>query len=99
MKSALSLLVTILSLLALVLAVKPAQKSILVTFPASTPDHIVDDMKRVVEDAGGFVTHTYKLIKGFAATTPAKGLELLNTFNTPPEYKPTVEEDQVVTIQ
>lgn len=58
----LSFLLAALTLLAGVLAVD-IQKSVIVTYPPETPDSIVNQAKKAVTDAGGVITHEYKLIK------------------------------------
>ncbi len=57
-----SLLVAGLTLLSGVIAAD-IQKSVIVTYPPETPDSIVDQAKKAVLDAGGIITHEYKLIK------------------------------------
>lgn len=38
-------------------------KNIIMTFPSSTPDNIVSDAMDQIREAGGHVTHVYKIIK------------------------------------
>jgi hypothetical protein len=58
----LSPLLALLGLLAFASAVD-VMKSVIVSYPMSTPDHIVDQAKQAIEDAGGQITHTYQFIK------------------------------------
>jgi len=39
------------------------QKSVLITYPANTPDSVLDRAKKAIEEGGGTITHEYKLIK------------------------------------
>lgn len=39
------------------------QKSVIVSFPKDTPDHIVTQARDAIIAAGGVITHEYKLIK------------------------------------
>ncbi|KAL4900038.1 hypothetical protein BDW74DRAFT_162584 [Aspergillus multicolor] len=72
-------------------------KSFLVTYPKDTPDAVVDSAKASVRKAGGVITHEYSLvIKGFAATGPEEAVQQISTQST--AYKPTIEEDQTVSI-
>lgn len=57
-----SFLIAALTLLSGVIAVD-IQKSVLITYPPETPDGIVTDAKKAIVDAGGTITHEYKLIK------------------------------------
>jgi hypothetical protein len=45
-----------------------AQRQILVSYPESTPQHILDQAIDVVKEAGGTILHEYTLIKGFAVS-------------------------------
>jgi hypothetical protein len=58
----LSLLLAVLGLFAFASAVD-VLKSVIVSYPMSTPDHIVEQAKQAIEDAGGQITHNYKFIK------------------------------------
>jgi hypothetical protein len=72
------------------------QKSIIVTFPEGTPEDVVTRAKDEIRQAGGVVTHDYKLFKGFSAHAPQKIVESVSAWSS--EYQATIEEDQVVTI-
>jgi hypothetical protein len=57
---------SILTLLTLVMGVFSAlvpQKSVIVTYPEDTPNHVLDQAMQAIEAAGGMITHEYKLIK------------------------------------
>jgi hypothetical protein len=54
---------TILSFITIVLAATMPQKAVIVSYPDSTPDSIVDQAKEAIIKAGGIITHEYKLIK------------------------------------
>jgi uncharacterized protein YabE (DUF348 family) len=45
-----------------VVAVAP-QKAVIVTYPEGTPDSVMDQAKDVIRQAGGTITHEYKLIR------------------------------------
>ncbi|PSN68389.1 hypothetical protein BS50DRAFT_492475 [Corynespora cassiicola Philippines] len=83
-------------LAACTMAVAPL-KSVIVSFPNDTPDHIVDEAKEAIRKAGGQITHEYNIIKGFAAHAVATSLETVSTLNT--QFAATIEEDGVVTTQ
>jgi hypothetical protein len=55
-------LVTALTVASGVFAVD-VQKSVIVSYPAETPDSIVDQAKAAIKASGGVVTHEYQLIK------------------------------------
>ncbi|KAF2085794.1 hypothetical protein K490DRAFT_67391 [Saccharata proteae CBS 121410] len=80
-------------LAACVLAAAP-HRSVLISYPKDTPDHIVNQAKDAIVNAGGMITHEYKLIKGFAATAPAKVLESVQVWGA--EYNALIEEDMEV---
>ncbi|KAJ5693301.1 hypothetical protein N7462_002724 [Penicillium macrosclerotiorum] len=83
----------LLGLLPLVLAVK-SLKSVIVTFPPGTPQSVVDQAKDSIVTSGGVITHVYHLFPGFAAEAPVNTLQTLSTQDA--AYKPTIEEDKVV---
>lgn len=39
------------------------QKSVIVSYPDETPDDILTQAKDAIKEAGGVITHEYKLIK------------------------------------
>jgi hypothetical protein len=39
------------------------QKSVIITYPAETPDWVLDQAKKAIVDGGGLITHEYQLIK------------------------------------
>ncbi|KAJ5090389.1 hypothetical protein N7532_009073 [Penicillium argentinense] len=98
----------ILGLLPLALAAQ-SLKSVIVTFPKGTPARVIDQAKDSLVASGGVITHEYLrlsqsmalinprtnvLSSGFAAEAPATALETISTQSE--EYKPIIEEDQVV---
>jgi len=90
-------IIVFLCLLSLVIAYKGAEKSIIVSFPATIGDDLVTKARQAIYEAGGVVTHEYKLFKGFAATIPAKALDIIKGLAA--DFDGFVEEDQIVTIQ
>ena len=56
-------LFSVLNLVVVVLAVKQPQKSVIVSYPNDTPDSVVQQAMGAIKDAGGMITHEYKLIK------------------------------------
>ena len=55
-------LIAALTLISGVVAVD-VQKSVIITYPPETPDSVLDDARKAIEDGGGVVTHQYQLIK------------------------------------
>ncbi|KAL2863580.1 uncharacterized protein BJX67DRAFT_384581 [Aspergillus lucknowensis] len=71
--------------------------SVLVTYPKNTPDSVINSAKESIRQAGGTITHEYSLvIKGFAADAPEAALQQISTQSA--LYKPTIEQDQPVSI-
>ncbi|KAM5345598.1 hypothetical protein ACJ41O_011459 [Fusarium nematophilum] len=71
------------------------KKSAIVWFEdESTPDSIVNEAKQALIKAGGKITHTYTIIKGFSVIAPEKALELVQVSHT--EHQIHVEQDEVV---
>ena len=73
------------------------QRSVIISFPNETPDHIVEEAKEGIRKAKGVITHEYNIIKGFAAKAPASALEFVTTMGE--QYKVEIEEDGVMTTQ
>ncbi|KAH6642424.1 hypothetical protein C7974DRAFT_420714 [Boeremia exigua] len=73
------------------------QRSVIISFPNDTPDHIVEEAKESIRKAKGVITHEYNIIKGFAAHAPASALEFVTTMGE--QYKVEIEEDGIVTTQ
>jgi len=96
LRSIISLVLTLLFLTTLVAAVAQPQKSVIISFPSDTPYSVIEQAKEAVLNAGGVITHEYKIIKGFACTASAKAFEMVNALNT--NYLPNIEEDQVISI-
>ncbi|KAJ4357072.1 hypothetical protein N0V95_002810 [Ascochyta clinopodiicola] len=73
------------------------QRSVIISFPNETPDHIVEEAKEGIRKAKGVITHEYNIIKGFACQAPASALEFVTTMGE--QYKVEIEEDGIVTTQ
>ncbi|OCK80186.1 hypothetical protein K432DRAFT_382465 [Lepidopterella palustris CBS 459.81] len=89
----LSLLLALLA--AYAIAVAP-QKSVIVSYPDNTPDSVLSQAKAAIVDAGGIITHEYKIIKAFACNAPAAVLENVQAWGS--AYNAVVEDDSVVSI-
>ncbi|KAF3394457.1 hypothetical protein F1880_005560 [Penicillium rolfsii] len=85
----------LLALLPVALAAK-SLKSVIVSFPDGTPARVIDQAKDSLVAAGGIITHEYHLFPGFAAEAPVTALQTLSTQDA--AYKPTIEEDKIVSI-
>ncbi|KAK7920546.1 hypothetical protein PG985_008568 [Apiospora marii] len=72
------------------------QKGIIVTFPQETAEDVMTRAKDEITNAGGVITHSYTLFKGFAAKAPQKIVESVTAWST--EYNAVIEEDQEVKI-
>jgi len=70
------------------------QKSIIVTYPKTTPDSVIEQAKKAIIDGGGIITHEYHIIKGFAAKVGEKVVETISVLGQ--EYNAIVEEDDIV---
>jgi hypothetical protein len=57
-----AILIAALTLLSGVIAVD-VQKSVIISYPAETPDSVVDQAKKAIIEGGGLITHEYHLIK------------------------------------
>jgi hypothetical protein len=55
-------LIATLSLFAGVIAVD-IQKSVIISYPDTTPDSVVEQAKKAIIEGGGVITHEYHLIK------------------------------------
>ncbi|KAF2129134.1 hypothetical protein P153DRAFT_367406 [Dothidotthia symphoricarpi CBS 119687] len=73
------------------------QKSVIISWPNETPDHVVEEAKEAIRKANGVITHEYNIIKGFACQAPATALEFVSTMAD--GITPEIEEDGVVTTQ
>ncbi|TVY68809.1 Uncharacterized protein LSUE1_G004529 [Lachnellula suecica] len=89
-------LFAILALATVVLSAAKPQKAVIVSYPDDTPDSVINSAMDAIKTAGGMITHEYKLIKGFAATAPAKALEMVQTMGN--DYHAVIEEDQIASI-
>ncbi|KAI3327745.1 hypothetical protein HD806DRAFT_483794 [Xylariaceae sp. AK1471] len=72
------------------------QKAIIMSFPHGTPDDVVSRAMDDIRNAGGTITHEYKLLKGFAAKAPQKIIESVTAWSS--EYNAVIEEDQIIEI-
>ncbi|KAK8169494.1 hypothetical protein IWX90DRAFT_430066 [Phyllosticta citrichinensis] len=94
------------------MSVAPPQRSVLVSYSKDTPEKVLDEAKKAIIDAGGFITHEYKLIRYVLATIILRfhnRLSVLRGFaaNAPTkilenvqswgsEYNALIEEDQQI---
>lgn len=84
-------------ILAFALAAAP-QKAIVVSFDdPNTPQAAVDDAMAAIREAGGIITHEYKLFKGFAAKASEKAIEAVHALGD--KYIPTIEQDITFSTQ
>ncbi|ETI24050.1 hypothetical protein G647_03419 [Cladophialophora carrionii CBS 160.54] len=88
--------VFLLTLFAAALALPPAQKPVVVSFPDDTPASIIDMAIAEIEKDGGIITHEYALIKGFAAKVSEVTLNKISAMAE--AYAPYIEDDYVVKI-
>lgn len=58
----LAFLVAALSIVCAAVAVD-VQKSVIITYPADTPNSVLDQAKQAIREGGGVITHEYQLIK------------------------------------
>ncbi|KAK9445909.1 M protein repeat protein [Metarhizium brunneum] len=66
----------------------------------STPDSVIEKAKNTLIEAGGKITHSYTIIKGFVVIAPEKALQALQKVQAwGTDYGMTVEEDKEATIQ
>ncbi|EHA48291.1 hypothetical protein MCOR27_006109 [Pyricularia oryzae] len=72
------------------------KKQVIITYPSETPDSVVQNAKDKITESGGVITHSYDLIKGFAATVGEAMLETVSTLDD--QYKAVVEEEQILSI-
>lgn len=56
-------IITALAMSAATLGAQLPQKAVIVSYPDSTPEDILDQAKDAIKAAGGMITHEYKLIK------------------------------------
>ncbi|KAK6226318.1 hypothetical protein QIS74_02365 [Colletotrichum tabaci] len=76
-----------------VLAVDQMKSVIIWAQSDSISDDIIAKAKQSVIDAGGQITHTYSLIRGFACVTPVKVLKSVQAFSE----GLVIDEDHTVT--
>jgi len=61
-------LISILALVTVALGARMPQKAVIISYPDDTPDSVIQQAMDAIRDAGGMITHEYKLIKGFAGS-------------------------------
>lgn len=79
------------------LATSTEQRPVIVTYPESTPDKIIEEAMEAVRQAGGKITHEYNLIRGFAAHVSDEMLDIVHSLGDG-QHAPTIEEDKIVSI-
>ncbi|KUL85825.1 hypothetical protein ZTR_07336 [Talaromyces verruculosus] len=89
------LIVLILAIFQIAMAVQ-VQKPIVVSYPDNTPDSVLNEAKKAITDAGGWITHEFNLFKGFAAKASSSAIETIQASST--NFLPVIEEDKVVTV-
>ncbi|KAK3074581.1 hypothetical protein LTR53_002859 [Teratosphaeriaceae sp. CCFEE 6253] len=78
---------------ALCLAAAP-QKQVIISYPADTPNSVLEQAKAEIIKAGGAIEHEYSLIKGFVAKVSAKTVETVQALGS--SNGVLIEEDQTV---
>jgi hypothetical protein len=56
-------ILSLFALIALALGARMPQKQVIVSYPDNTPDSVLDKAKDAIKEAGGIITHEYKIIK------------------------------------
>ena len=56
-------ILSVLALATTALAVVVPQKAVIVSYPDETPDSVVNQAMDAIREAGGMITHEYRLIK------------------------------------
>jgi hypothetical protein len=54
---------SLLALATVALGATVPQKAVIVSYPDETPDYIISQAMDAIRDAGGMITHEYRLIK------------------------------------
>ncbi|MCJ1295733.1 hypothetical protein MMC34_007297 [Xylographa carneopallida] len=85
----------LLALLVLSATAALPKKQVVITYPSDTPDSVLDEAKLAITSAGGIITHEYELIKGFAVKASVKILDKVHALSA--DFRPTIEEDSIVT--
>ncbi|KAK6435640.1 hypothetical protein LTR95_008172 [Oleoguttula sp. CCFEE 5521] len=70
------------------------QRPIVVSYPAGTPDYVIQEAIDAIKNAGGLITHEYKLIKGFAAKVSKEAVAAVQSLKN----GAIIEEDQEMSI-
>lgn len=90
------LLVVLCALVALASAARLPFKAFIVSYPDETKWDVVSQAIGAVRNAGGKITHEYKIFKGFSCRVPPKIIETIKALGT--EHGVTIEEDNMVSI-
>jgi hypothetical protein len=60
------------------------EQSVIVTYPLDTPDSVLDQAKKAIEDAGGVITHNFQFIKYTSEPKNMKFSDLVSPANLSP---------------
>lgn len=63
-------IIPLFALFALALGVTQPQKQVIVSYPDNTPDAVLDKAMNAIKEAGGIITHEYKIIKYVVSLIP-----------------------------
>ncbi|KAM3423420.1 hypothetical protein BST61_g853 [Cercospora zeina] len=86
----------LLALLAIFAAAVEPKHQVIISYPKGTPASVMEDAKKAIIEAGGFVTHEYHLIMAIAATVPAKILDTIQAAGA--GHNVLIEQDGEVSI-
>jgi Mrp family chromosome partitioning ATPase len=56
-------IISVLALVTATLGANVPQKAVIVSYPDETPDSVINQAMDAIKDAGGMITHEYRLIK------------------------------------
>ncbi|CCU82405.1 unnamed protein product [Blumeria hordei] len=70
--------------------------SVIISFPKTTPDDVIQDTKSHIEKNGGVVDHDLQIINGFSTTASNTIIEQI--LDLKKEWAPEMELDSTVTI-
>jgi hypothetical protein len=90
------LLAAALTIIPGVSAVDPSKSAIIWFEDDATPDWVLNEAKDNIIKAGGKITHSYSIIKGFAVVAPSTALQSVQAWGS--DHAMKVEEDDVVSI-
>ncbi|KAF8245810.1 hypothetical protein K440DRAFT_386828 [Wilcoxina mikolae CBS 423.85] len=74
-------------------------KKYIITYPSGTDQPSVDKSAQHLEESGCTIRHRYHLIKALAVECPDDAMENFQIWAQGHGQNPTIEEDQIVTIQ